>query len=456
MNDLPRNQHNADRPVKADTKRHLLKVMDEVLAKARAAGATAAMVSTNHDDGFSVDVRMGAVETIAFHENKGMHLSVYLNHQKGEASSTDTSPKAIETLVEAACEIAKVSASDPCFGLPDASLMGADYRDLDLYHPWAINPQEAIELALACESSALSFDPRITNSDGVNVTTSKYCHGFANTQGASGLIQSTEHRLSCSLIAKQGEAMQRDYAYAVACRAADLRSFDEIAKQAAERTVARLGARQIKTEKVPVIFSPRVSTGLFSSLISAISGGNLYRKSSFLLDSLGQSIFPTYINVYEQPFLLRGLGSSPFDGEGVPTRENRFIENGILRSYVLGSYSARRLGLQTTANSGGVHNLTIDATTGNLTSLLKKMHRGLLVTELMGQGVNGLTGDYSRGASGFWIEEGEIQFPVEEITIAGNLKTMFQSIIDVGNDIDPNRATRCGSILIDGMTVAGS
>lgn len=430
-------------------------LMSQVLQKATALGATDAMVSVNHDQGFSVDVRMKEVESVAFSEDKGVNLVVYIGHRKGEASSTDTSPQALEKLVEAACDIAKVSAEDPCFGLADASLMREKYPELELYYPWDINPQEAIEKALACESQALSLDSRITNSDGVNVSTFSHCLGFANTKGGKGFIRNTRHSLSCSLVAQQKESMQRDYDYTVSRDPNQLMALDALAKSAVERTTSRLGAKQIKTQKTPVLFTSRVSSSLFSSFIRAISGGSLYRKNSFLLNCLNQKIFPSNINIYEQPHLLGALGSSPFDDEGVLTRNNVFVENGILSSYILGSYTARKLGLETTANAGGVHNLTIAPTAGELKDLIKQMDKGLIITELMGQGVNILTGDYSRGAAGFWVENGEIKNPVDSITIAGNLKTMFQSMLAVGKDINPNVALRCGSVLIEEMMVAG-
>ena len=452
MKTLPENSNR----VAVKSTNNLSELMQDVLARAKAQGATDAMVSVNYDSGFSVDVRMGAVETVAFSEDQGVSLIVYIGHRKGGSSSTDTSPAALDALVTAACDIARVSAEDPCFGLADRELINNNYPDLDLYHPWAINPPEAIEKALACESHALALDKRISNSDGVNFSTYAFCNGYANTYGGKGIIQSTRHSVSCSLIAKEGEGMQRDYDYTTARHPDRLRTLESLAQSAVERTTSRLGARKINTQKIPVLFSSRVSSGLLSSFINAISGSNLYRKNSFLLDSIGQQIFPKGFKIYEQPHLLGALGSSPFDGDGVPTRNNIFVEDGILSQYVLGSYSARRLGLKTTANSGGVSNLTIDPTTGGLEELLQKMDRGLLVTELMGQGVNGLTGDYSRGATGFWVENGQIQYPVEEITIAGNLKEMFKSIVAVGNDINPNIATRCGSILIEQMMIAGN
>lgn len=435
---------------------NLTALMDEVLAKARAFGASDAAVSVSHDHGFSVDVRMREVETVSFNEDKGVSLVVYFGQRKGSASTTDTSSSALDTVVEAACEIAKVSSLDPCFGLADRALLTAHHPDLDLYHPWSIEPPVAIEQALACEAQALSLDKRITNSNGVNLSTYSFCHGYADTHGGQGLVRGTRHSISCSLIAEHGGGgMQSDYDYTTSRRAEHLISLDQLAQSAVDRTVSRLGARKLKTGKTPVLFSSRVSSGLISSFIGAISGSNLYRKNTFLLDSLGKIIFPEWMHIYEQPRLLGGLGSAPFDGEGVPTRDNVFVKDGRVAQYVLGSYSARRLGLQTTANSDGVHNLTVDANAGELKDLVKMMDKGLLVTELMGQGVNGLTGDYSKGATGFWVEHGEIQYPVEEITIAGNLKEMFLSIAAIGNDINPTISTRCGSILVGQMMVAG-
>lgn len=433
----------------------LKQIMDHVLTLARQQGATEASVAVNLDSGFSVDVRMGEVETVAFSEDQGVGLNVYIGKAKGSASSSDTSPKALDALVSAALEIAKVSAADPCFGLPDKALLSHQMMDLDLYHPWDLSPKQAIEQALACEQAALAADKRITNSDGVHVATYQFFLGHANSHGFEGYLNSTRHSVSCSLIAQEGDNMQRDYDYTTARSAKDLNDLKALAQSAAKRTSERLGAKKVKTQKVPVLFSSRVSSGLFSSLIGAISGSNIYRKNSFLLDTVGQQIFPEMIRVYEQPHLLRALGSAPFDGEGVATRNNVFIENGRLCQYVLSTYSARKLGLETTANSGGVFNLMVDATAGDLESLLKEMDTGLLVTELMGQGVNILTGNYSRGASGFWVQGGKIQHPVEEITIAGNLKDMFQQIVAVGSDINPNISTHCGSVLIESMTVAG-
>ncbi len=433
----------------------LSQLMNKVLDLAKKEGATNAAVAVNNDRGFSVDVRMGQVETVAFSEDKGVGLTVYFGQRKGGASSTDTSLPALESMVKAACDIAKVSAEDPCFGLADKELMTKQHPDLDLFHPWDITPPQAVDLALQCESHAFALDKRITNSDGTNVSTYESHHGYANTHGGEGFIHSTRHSLSCSLIAADGEEMQRDYDYTTVRDARNLINYEVIAQSAVDRSLSRLGARQLKTQTAPVVFSSRLSSGLLSSFIGAISGSNLYRKNSFLLDSVGEQLFPSFVRIYEQPRLLGALGSAPFDSEGVPTRPNVLVEEGRLLSYIFGSYSARKMGQKTTANSDGVHNLTIDANTGDLGEILRLMDTGFLVTELMGQGVNGITGDYSRGASGYWVEKGVIQYPVDEVTIAGNLKEIFKTIRAVGNDINPNLSTRCGSILVEKMMIAG-
>lgn len=446
-------QHNNSEVYKSTTE--LTRLMNDVLELAKKEGATDAAVAVNNDRGFSVDVRMGQVETVAFSEDKSVGLTVYIGQRKGGASSTDVSPSALQAMVRAACDIAKVSAADPCFGLADRELMSREHPNLDLYHDWDVTPQDAIKLALDCESRALAMDKRIVNSDGVSVSSYESHHGYANTHGGEGFLHSTRHGLSCSVIAKEGEEMQRDYDYTTVRNAKNLIGADVVARNAVERALSRLGSRQIKTQKTPVIFSSRISSGLFGSFISAVSGSNLYRKNSFLLDSQGKQVFPEFIRIYEQPYLHGALGSSSFDSEGVSTRPNVFVEGGIVQQYVLGSYSARRMGLKTTGNADGVHNLTVDPNGDELSDLLREMDTGFLVTELMGQGVNGLTGDYSRGASGFWVEGGVIQFPVDEVTIAGNLKEMYRNILVVGSDVNPNIATRCGSVLIESMMVAG-
>ncbi len=431
------------------------KILQDALLKAKKYGATDAMVSMNHHCGYSLDVRMGQVDTVAFSEDKGLAITVYFDHQKGSASSTDLSPKGIESMVSMACEIAKVSAVDLCYGLADSSLICKTNLELDLYHPWFITPEQGIEMALDCESMARNMDARISNSDGVNLSNYVFANAMASSQGFEGFVKSSRHAMSCSLIATDKALMQSDYEYTTARHPDDLMSLEHLASGAVARVTKRLNARKIKTQKTAVIFSSRVANQLFGALIDAISGSSLYRKQSFLLDALGTQIFPKFVQVYEQPHILRGLGSSVFDGEGVATRNNIFVKDGCLQSYVLGSYSARRLGLNTTANSGGVFNLTINATHKDLDDLCKTMDKGLLVTDLMGSGTNVLTGDYSQGATGFWVEQGVIQHPVEEITIAGNLKDMFQSIVGIAADINPSYSTRCGSVLLESMMVAG-
>ncbi len=425
------------------------------MACAIKSGASAAAVTANYDRGFSVDVRMGEVDTVEFNEDKGISVTVYLGQQLGQASSTDTSSASIEQMIQAALDIAKVSAEDPCFGLAASELMSRVQEDLDLYHPWSITPPEAIQRALDCEKEALAYDKRIVNSDGVAVSSHSGCYGYANTNGAFGVKLGSRHAMSCAVMAEENNKFQRDYDFSTSRYPEKLVSGTEIAKIASVRTVERLVARKIKTRKAPVIFSNRLSAGFINHFIQAVSGSNLYRKNSFLLDSIGQTLFPEWMQVYEQPYLKGGLASVCFDADGVATRNNHIVVDGGLQQYVLGTYSARRLGLETTANAGGVHNLTVDPSDGDLEALIAKMGTGLLVTELMGQGVNGLTGDYSRGASGFWIENGAIAFPVEEITIAGNLKNLFKQMLAVGSDKNPNYAIQCGSILLEEMTIAG-
>lgn len=431
-------------------------ILEQVLKKANTGGATDVAVSFHHSQGIGVEVRMGQVDTVTFNEDKGVSLTVYMGKQKGSASSTDTSEQAIDNMVKAACDIAAVSASDPCFGLADAELMCKNPASLNLFSPWDIGPEEAIDKALQCEKHALELDKRLVNSDGVGLSTVSHCSAYRNTAGAQGVIYSSRHGMSCSLIAEQDGKMQRDYEYTTARKSEDLISIHELGKLAAEKTLSRLGARQVKTQKAPVLFSNQLSARLIGHFISAISGGNLYRKRSFLFDSVGKQVFPNNINIYEQPYLLGGLGSTPMDADGVKTRNNQLVINGKVKQYVLGHYSAKRMGLQTTGNADGVHNLTVDATAGDVMDIAKTLKRGLLVTETMGQGVNILTGDYSVGAFGFWIENGEIAHPVEEVTIAGNLSSMFQCIEAIGHDINPNYATQCGAILVNEMTVAGN
>lgn len=433
----------------------LQEVMHDLLERAMKKGATAAEVGIDQDRGFSIDVRMKEVETVSFCDDQALALTLYVGQKKGTASTTELRSHGLDQLVEAALNIAKVSASDPCFGLAEKPLLTKQHPDLDLFHQWPIDTVKAIALAKECEELAFQQDATIVNSDGINVSSYIGCFGYANTNGAEGILYNSRHNMSCSLIAQQGDKLQRDYDYTTARHPDHLISTALLAKNTAARVVKRLGARKIKTQRAPVLFDTRIASHLIGLFIKAISGGSLYRKQSFLLDSLGATIFPKEIHIQEFPFISGALGSSPFDGEGVTTRENIFVDNGVVQQYVLSSYTARRLGLQTSANAGGVHNLTVKPTYPDLNSLIKRMGTGLLVTELMGDGVNLQTGDYSKGAFGFWIENGEIQHPVEEITIAGNLKDMYKQILGVGGDWDPNHAARCGSILIESMMIAG-
>ncbi|MDQ3617569.1 MAG: metalloprotease PmbA, partial [Pseudomonadota bacterium] len=357
--------------------------------------------------------------------------------------------------VEQACAIARHTEHDAASGLADAALMATDLREFDSWHPWALEADQAIDLALACEQAGRELDPRIENSDGASVGSGSSLGVYANSHGFIGRERSTQHSVGCALIAGSGDGMQRDGWYSIALAADELEAASAVGRKAAERAVARLAPRKIATGTYPVLFSAEVARSLIGHLLGAVSGGTLYRKASFLLDSVNTQLFPDWFSIEEQPFLPRGFRSSSYDAEGVATRESPLVSAGVLQRYVLGSYSARKLGLQTTANAGGVHNLQVAANGGDLEAMLAGMGRGLLVTEMMGQGVNTITGDYSRGAGGFWVEDGRIQYPVDGITVAGNLKAMFAAIEAVGSDVDPRSHIRTGSILVGRMTVAG-
>ncbi len=427
----------------------------ELLLEAKNQGASAADAGLSIDNGLSVNVRLGDVETIEHHCSQGLGITVYFGQKKGSANSTDLSEKSIKETVTAACSIARYASDDPYAGLPDPDRLASEFKDLELYHPWDLSPNDAINLALSCEDTARQYHPDISNSEGASVDTYQGIRVFGNSLGFLHGYASTRHSISCSVLGERDRNMERDYWYSVARNHKNLESPELVGKKAAERTVLRLGARSLTTRKAPVLYSAEVASGLISSFLGAISGGSLYRKSSFLLDSLGTKVFPDFINIYEQPHLLGALGSACYDAEGVTTKANKIVTDGILDSYLLSSYSARKLDMQSTGHAGGVHNLCISAGEQDFQQLLKQMDTGLLVTELMGQGVNPVTGDYSRGASGFWVEQGEIQYPVQEITIAGNLKDMFQHILAVGNDIDYRGNIRTGSILIEEMAIAG-
>ena len=435
---------------------HTLKqISEDTIKLAKQAGASDAEVDVSFGTGQSVSVRKGETENIEYNRDKGISVTVFFGYRKGYASSSDFSPEAIKDTVEAACNIAKYTAEDTFCGLADANLMAQDVTDLNLHHPWQVSVEEALEIAKRCETAALNVDKtRIKNSEGASVSTNEGLFVYANTHGFVGGYPSSRHSISCSVIAEQGGAMQRDYWYTNARDANDMRSAESVGQLAGERTVRRLGAKPIKTGQYPVLFEAALSSSLISSLVSAISGGNLYRKSSFLLDSLGQQVASSLLNIEELPHVEKGIASSPFDNEGVATKSRMLVENGVLQGYMLSSYSARKLGLQTTGNAGGAHNLVVQHTQQSFVELLSMMGTGLLVTELLGHGLNMVTGDYSRGAAGFWVESGVIAHAVEEITIASNIKEMLNQIIAIGDDALVPSSKQTGSILIERMTVA--
>lgn len=428
----------------------------DVVALAKTAGATDAEAEISFGFGQNISVRLGEAETIEYNRDKGVSVTVYFGQRKGHASTSDLSPQALQDTVAAACNIARYTAQDEFCGLADPALMAKHIPDLDLHHPWSISIDDAIDLAKECEATALAVDKRITNSEGAAVSTYEGMFAYANSHGFAGGYASSRHGFSCSVIAEDGDNMQRDYWYSSARSAADLESAVHVGQVAGERTIRRIGSRPIKTTKVPVLFEASLASGLISHLISAVSGGSLYRKSSFLLDSLGKQVLSSSITIEEQPHLLRGLASAPFDNEGVATTSRTLVKDGVLQGYVLSSYSARKLGMTTTGNAGGNHNLIVSHGDQDFNALLKTMGTGLVVTELLGHGINMVTGDYSRGAAGFWVENGVIVHPVEEITIAGNLAEMFKQIVAIGNDVLVQGSKQVGSILIEQMTVAAS
>ncbi len=433
----------------------LKNTIQQLLDEAKAQGATAAEAGLSVDNGLSVTARLGVVETIEHHCDQGLGVTVFFGQRKGAASTTDLSPASIKETVSAACSIARYTSEDEFSGLPDVDLLATEFSDLDLYHPWALSSEKAIEMAIECENSARHYHADISNSEGATVSTHKGINVLGNSLGFLQARSSSRHSLICSVLAQRGDDMQRDYWYSVARNAEYLELASDVGVKAAERTLRRLGGRSLSPRQCPVLFSAEIASSLFGSFVSAISGGSLYRKSTFLLDALNTKIFPSFIHIYEQPHLIGGLGSAMYDSEGVATRHRDLVRGGILQDYVLSTYSARKLGLKSTGNAGGVRNLTITPTGDDFESMLQLLGTGLLVTELMGQGVKMMTGDYSRGTAGFWVENGVIQYPVEEITIAGNLKEMFKQIVAVGNDVDLRGNIRTGSVLIEKMSIAG-
>ncbi len=435
---------------------HLQNMVHDILKQATELGASSAEAAVSSLGGFSVTVRKGEVETIEYNRDKGLGVTVYFGQRKGSASTTDFKPSAIKTTVQAACDIARYTSSDEFAGLADASCLATEIPELELYQPWSVTPEQAVEMAVQCEEAGFALDKRLTNSEGAYVSTHSGQRVYGNSLGFMGGYASSRHSLGCTLIASDNDEMQRDHWYSMSRNPDRLEDVQSIGRKAGERTVQRLNARKLSTCKVPVIFSADVAKGLMGHLIRAVSGGALYRESSFLLDSIGKPIFADFISMDERPHILQGLGSAPFDSEGVATRPRHLVEAGILQGYILDSYAARHLGMQTTGNAGGVHNLHVNSTGQSLNDLIKDMDRGLLITEVMGQGVNIVTGDYSRGASGFWVEHGEIQYPVEEITLAGKLNDMFRHVQAVGSDVDQRGNLVTGSWLMDAMMVAGN
>ncbi|MBX9705346.1 MAG: metalloprotease PmbA [Gammaproteobacteria bacterium] len=433
----------------------LQKIAEQVLELAKAAGATAAEVTASVNTGFSVETRLGEVDVIEHNNDRSVSITLYRGQAVARTSSTDMSTAALTQAVNAAMNIARYTQDDPYNGLPEPEQYATNFPDLDCYHPWGITPEEAIEKTIECEKIARAHDRRITTSDGVILSTQQGTDVYATSNGFVGVSQDTHHDISCSLIAEQGGEMQRDYQYTVSCNPRNLDSIKKVALEAAERTVQRLGSRTVPTQKVPVAFRADVARGIIRSFVAAIRGPALYRKSSFLLDCMGEEIFPTWLSLQEHPYLKGTLSSASFDSDGVQTQQKYFVEQGLLTSYALGCYSARKLGMQTTGNANGVFNLTPTTNHADLAALLKTMNTGFLVTEVMGHGANITTGDYSHGASGFWVEQGKIQFPVSEVTIAGNLKDMFKQIVGISNDVDTRGNIRTGSLLIEQMMVAG-
>jgi len=426
------------------------------LDHAAACGASACEVDVSEGFGQSVSVRRQDVETIEYNRDKGLGVSVYIGQRRGHASSSDFSGAAMKATVEAALSIARFTAEDDCAGLPDEKLLAKADIDLDLFHPWDISVDAAIDIARRCEQAAFDVSPMVKNSEGATVSAQQSHFVSANSLGFMGGFATSRHYVSCSVIAGEGDDMQRDDWYASRRNAAEFPDPALIGDYAARRALARLDSRKLTTRKCPVIFEAPLATGLIGSFVHAISGGSLYRKTSFLLDSLGKKVFPDFVRISERPHIRGGFASSPFDDDGVVTRDREVVKDGVLQGYFLSTYSGRKLGMPTTGNAGGSHNLLVQSGKHDLKGLLRQMGRGLLVTELLGQGVNYVTGDYSRGAAGYWVENGEIAYPVEEITIAGNLREMLLGIVDIGNDVEVRGSKQVGSILVERMTIAGN
>lgn len=428
----------------------------ELVGRARARGADQAELVLSESRGLNVGVRMGDVETVEYTRDRGLSLTVYFNQRKASASSADLSPASLEATLDQACAIARHTEADPAAGLGDAERMATEFPDLEQWHPWALDADAAVELGIACETAGREADPRIANSQGASVSSGEQLSVYANSHGFVGAERGTHHSISCALIAGHGEGMQRDYWYTTGLSASDLETPEAVGHRAAERAVGRLNPRPPPTGNFPVLFASEMARSLIGHLLGAVAGGAQYREASFLLGAMGERLFPEWFSLRERPHLRRGLSSANFDCDGVATFDSDLVHDGVLARYVLGSYAARRLGLASTGNAGGVHNLIASAGSEDLPTLLRGMGRGLYVTELMGQGVNAVTGDYSRGAAGFWVENGELAYPVDEATVAGNLKQIFLALEAVGSDVDPRSHIRVGPMLIGAMMVAGS
>jgi PmbA protein len=438
------------------TQQDLESIIERALEEARTRGASQAEAAVSQDTGLSVGVRLGEVETLEHQRDRSMGITVYFGHRKGSASTADFSLEAVRATVAKACSIARFTAEDACSGLADAALMAHAPGDLHLSHPWSVTADRAIEIAKSCEAAALGFDARINNSEGASLATHQGLHVYGNTHGFVGGYPTTSHTLSCVVLAGSGDDMQRDYWYSSSRDWRELEQAEAIGRESARRTIARLGPRKLSTRRAPVLFVPEIARGLIGHFVAAIRGSSQYRQSSFLLNAAGERVFPAGFSIAERPHIPKAMGSAPFDDEGVATQDRELVADGVLTGYILSSYSARKLGLKTTGNAGGAHNLLVAPNlTGGIQAMMSQLGEGLLVTELMGQGINMVTGDYSRGAAGFWVENGAIQYPVAEITIAGNLRDMLKGITAVGDDIDARGGTRVGSILLQEMTIAG-
>ncbi len=432
-------------------------IVSLVINEAREQGVDQAEAAASHDIGLSATARLGNVESLEYTNDRGVGVTVYKDQKKGSASTSDFSPAALREAVIKACSFAKYTAADEHSGLADKELMASDIPDLDLMHEWELESGDAIRIAIECEDAAREFDKRVTNSEGATVTTNAGVRAYGNTHGFLASYPKSSHSISCVVVGESNGEMERDYWYSTTRDAADLEAPEAIGRTAARRTVHRLGSHKIKTDRAPVLFAPEVARGFIGHAIGALSGSAQYRRASFLLNAAGEKVFPDFVQILERPHIAKAIASAPFDAEGVATEDREVVIDGVIQGYFLGSYSARRLGLTTTANAGGPQNLLVQGSDGDdLDSLIKSMDRGLLVQELIGQGVNGVTGDYSRGAVGYWIEQGEIRYPVHEITIAGNLRDLYQKIAAIGIDQDLRGGIRCGSLLVESMTIAGA